>query len=177
MKQRLTTPTLRALLGTPAAAGLLGACSSVPERNASLEAARAAITAGPSEALLQRHAQPELRKAVATLAQADAAHQAREDKVEIEHLVYMAARQLDLAQETSAAREAESVVAKASTERDALRLALRTAEADAVRQQLASSEEKGARKAPRWPRLAVMPLPNAASAPRVMRASVIWKPS
>jgi outer membrane protein OmpA-like peptidoglycan-associated protein len=81
--------------------------------------------------------------AVATLARADAAHQARDDQADIEHLAYMAARQLTLAQETSAAREAESVVEKASAERDALRLALRTAEADAVRRQLATSEEKG----------------------------------
>lgn len=143
MKQRLNLPTTRALLGALAAAGLLGACSSVPERNASLEAARAAISAGQSDTLLQRHAQPELRQAVAALARADAAHQARDDQADIEHLAYMAARQLTLAQETSAAREAESVVEKASAERDALRLALRTAEADAVRRQLAASEEKG----------------------------------
>jgi outer membrane protein OmpA-like peptidoglycan-associated protein len=111
-----------------------------------LEEARAAVATAGSESLLQRHAGVEMRAAVTALERADAAHKAGADAAEVEHLAYLASRRVVVARETSAAREAESVVEGARVERDAMRLALRTADADAAQRQLAASQQQGAAK-------------------------------
>ena len=122
-------PTARCagLLTTLSLATLLVACESVPDRNMRLEEARAAVSTARSESLLQRHADVEMRAAVTALERADAAHKAGADAADVEHLAYLASRRVVVARETSAAREAESVVEGARVERDAMRLALRTA--------------------------------------------------
>lgn len=141
-------PTARCagLLTVLSMAALLVACESVPDRNMRLEEARAAVATARSESLLQRHAGVEMRAAVTALERADAAHKAGADAADVEHLAYLASRRVVVARETSAAREAESVVEGARVERDAMRLALRTAEADAAQRQLAASQQQGAAK-------------------------------
>lgn len=123
-----------------ATAALLGACGSLPERNGRLEDARSELAAARGDSLLQRHAGDELRAAGAALAQADAAHAAGAETAEVDHLAYMATRRLALAREIRDARAAEAVVEGASAERDRLRLALRTAEADEAQRRLASEQ-------------------------------------
>jgi outer membrane protein OmpA-like peptidoglycan-associated protein len=141
-------PTVRCagLLTALSLAALLVACQSVPDRNMRLEEARAAVSTARSETLLQRHAAVEMRAAGTALERADAAQKAGADAAEVEHLAYLASRRVVVARETSAAREAESVVEGARVERDAMRLALRTAEADAAQRQLAASQQQGAAK-------------------------------
>jgi outer membrane protein OmpA-like peptidoglycan-associated protein len=141
-------PTARCagLLTALSLATLLVACESVPDRNMRLEEARAAVSTARSESLLQRHADVEMRAAVTALERADAAHKAGADDADVEHLAYLASRRVVVARETSAAREAESVVEGARVERDAMRLALRTAEADAAQSQLSASQQQGAAK-------------------------------
>lgn len=144
----MVRPTARCagLLTALSLAALLVACESMPDRNMRLEEARAAVTTAGSESLLQRHAAVEMRAAVTALERADAAHKAGANAADVEHLAYMASRRVVVARETSAAREAESVVEGARVERDAMRLALRTAEADAAQRQLAASQLQGAAK-------------------------------
>jgi outer membrane protein OmpA-like peptidoglycan-associated protein len=144
----IARPTARCagLLTALSLAALLVACQSVPDRNMRLEEARAAVATARSETLLQRHAGVEMRAAVTALERADAAQKAGADAAEVEHLAYLASRRVVVARETSAAREAESVVEGARVERDAMRLALRTAEADAAQRQLAASQQQGAAK-------------------------------
>lgn len=131
------------LLTTLALASLLAACATAPDRSARLDEARAAMAAAQLDSRLQRHSATELRSASAALERANAAHAARADAAEVDHLAYMASRRVVVARETSDAREAEALVAGASVERDALRLALRTAEADNAQRQLASAEKRG----------------------------------
>lgn len=141
-------PTARCagLLTALSLAALLVACESMPDRNMRLEEARAAVTTARTESLLQRHASVEMRAAETALERADVAHKAGADAADVEHLAYLASRRVVVARETSAAREAESVVEGARVERDAMRLALRTAEADAAQRQLAASQQQGAAK-------------------------------
>ena len=126
-----------------AAAALLMACESVPERNGRLEDARSELATARGDTLLQRHAGDELRAAAAALAQADAARAAGAETAEVDHLAYLASRRVVLARETSDARAAEAVVEGARAERDRLRLALRTAEADEAQRRLASEQQQG----------------------------------
>jgi outer membrane protein OmpA-like peptidoglycan-associated protein len=141
----LAPVTLRrpGLLTAVAMASLLVACASVPDRSARLEEARAAVAAAQVDSQLQRHSAMEMRSASAALERANVAHAAKADAAEVDHLAYMASRKVVVARETSAAREAEALVAGASLERDALRLALRTAEADSARRQLVTAEQRG----------------------------------
>ncbi len=142
------TPPARCagLITALAMAALLVACESVPDRNARLEEARASVAAASSETLLQRHAAVEMRAAVTALERADAARAAGADAADVDHLAYLASRKVVVVRETSAAREAESIVEGAKVERDRLRLALRTAEADAAQRQLAISQQQGTMK-------------------------------
>ncbi len=134
------------LCSTLALASLLLACESVPERNGRLEDARADLAMARNDALLQRHAAEELRAATAALERADAARTAGAAVADVDHLAYLAGRKVVLARETSNARSAEAVVEGARVERESLRLALRTAEADEAQRRLAASQQQGVAK-------------------------------
>lgn len=143
--QTARPPTARAgfLITALALASWLVACETVPDRSARLEEARASVAEARSETLLQRHAGEEMRAAVAALERADAARTAGAAPADVDHLAYLVSRKLVIVRETSAAREAEAIVEGARVERDQLRLALRTAEADAAQRQLAASRAQG----------------------------------
>jgi outer membrane protein OmpA-like peptidoglycan-associated protein len=130
-----------ALASLAAAVLLLAACSSVPDRNAALDAAKASHATAQSAAPVNQLAADELRRATEALRRAEAAHAARADVASVNHLAYLAAQRVAIAQATAESRTAQAVVAGASAERDRMRLALRTAEADATRSQLAASEQ------------------------------------
>ena len=131
------------LCSTLALAALLMACETVPDRNARLEDARTELAAARNDAQVQRHAAEEMRAASAALERADAARNAGAASADVDHLAYLASRRVDLARETGSARAAEAVVEGARTERDRLRLALRTAEADEAQRRLASAQQQG----------------------------------
>lgn len=129
-----------------AAVAALAACSSVPDRNLALDQARARHATVRSDATVTTHAADELKRADAALRAAEAAQAKSADRAEVDHLAYLANQRVTIAQETAIGRSAQAVTAGAAAERDRLRLALRTAEADTAKRDLAASELTGARK-------------------------------
>jgi outer membrane protein OmpA-like peptidoglycan-associated protein len=129
-------------LSTLSAALFMGACSSVPERNAALEEARSRLGSAQADPQVQKHAADEMRRASVALQRADAAHAARQPREEVDHLAYLSSRRVTLAQETSATRQAQTVVEGARAERDAMLLTLRTQEADEAQRRLAGAERR-----------------------------------
>lgn len=125
-----------------AAAAALAACSSVPERHLALEEARSRLNTAQADRQVQQHAGDEMRLAVTALQRADAAHAAGQPSDEVDHLAYLTARRVALAQEVSATRQAQTTVEGARAERDAMLLTLRTQEADEAQRKLATSERK-----------------------------------
>jgi outer membrane protein OmpA-like peptidoglycan-associated protein len=120
---------------------VLGACASVPERNVALDQARsrlAAVKAQPQTAAL---AADELTQATEALRVAEAARAAGDSLSRVDHLAYLAKQRTVIAEETANSRAAQAVTASAATERDRLRLAMRTREADAAQGKLAASEQ------------------------------------
>lgn len=134
------------LLTLIALTATLAACSSVPDRNSDLDRARGRFNVAQRDAQVQTLAPEELKQASATLDKAQVAFDKREPKATVDHLSYMTAQRVVIAQETASSRAAQAVTASAAAERDKLRLAQRTAEVDSAREKLAISEQSNARK-------------------------------
>ncbi len=111
----------------------LVACSSTPDRNASLERARQAVDGARSNAAVAERAPLELDRATNFLREADATWAANGDESRVAHLSYLATRQAALAEETAKLRGAEAAVQAATKERDQVVLRSREREAVAAR--------------------------------------------
>jgi outer membrane protein OmpA-like peptidoglycan-associated protein len=131
-------------LATLAAA--LTACGTMPDRNAALDQARSRFNAAQSDPQVSTLAPDELKRAGEALRVAEEARRSGAATPTIDHLAYMTGQRVTIAQETASGKAAQSVVAGAAAERDKMRLAVRTAEADASQQQLALSQQSNARK-------------------------------
>jgi outer membrane protein OmpA-like peptidoglycan-associated protein len=129
------------LLAVVAAAAMLAAgCSSTPDTNMRLEEARGAMRTAQADPAVRDGAPAELKRAADSLALANAAFAAREDASTVEHLAYLARQRVGLAQQVGERRSADADVARAGAERDKLRLAARTAEADAAQRSAANAQ-------------------------------------
>ena len=124
----------------------LGACSSMPERNSDLDRAQGLLRAAQNDAQVAQLAPDELKQASDTLVMAEKAWSDNEPKSKVDHLAYMGAQRVVVAQESASSRASQAVIAGAAAERDRMRLQQRTAEADRARQQLASAEQSNANK-------------------------------
>ncbi|HEY0856915.1 MAG TPA: OmpA family protein [Albitalea sp.] len=129
------------------AAATLAACSSVPDRNTALEQARTRVTAAQGNPQVASLAPEELKRATESLRVADKAWTDGGKTATIDHLAYMTVQRVAIAQETASSRASQAVTAGAAAERDKMRLAQRTNEADAAQRQLAASQQSNARKA------------------------------
>lgn len=143
--------TLRQTTLAVIAAAALAACSSMPAGNVRLDQARSDYRGLQGDPLTQRLAPAELRQAGDALALAEAAQNRREDEAQVDQLAYVARQRVALAREAAARKSAEETVAEASAERDRLRLAARTREADAsartaavANREAASSQQQAA---------------------------------
>lgn len=139
-------PQARTLQRTALALALiaLGACSSMPERNAALDQARARLDAARMQPAVTTHAAEELARATVAVNAAEQARQRGDKLGEIDHLAYLASQRVTLAQEAATARAAQAVTASAAGERDRMRLELRTREADLAQRQLAAAQQSNA---------------------------------
>lgn len=124
----------------------LGACSAMPDRNSDLDRAQNQLQLAQRDAKVAQLAPEELKQASDTLHLAQKAWQANEPKSTVDHLAYMTSQRVVVAKKSASSRSSQAVIASASSERDRMRLDLRTAEVDKTRQQLASSEQSNARK-------------------------------
>jgi len=120
----------------------LAACSSVPERNSALDQSRERVVAARSDPQVSALAADELRDAEASVSRAEQAWTAGTRKDTVDHLAYLADQRILIARETAAGRAAQAVTAGAAAERDRMRLAERTAEADNTRRALIASEQR-----------------------------------
>lgn len=134
------------LLTLIALTATLAACSTVPERNSDLDRARGRFNMAQRDAQVVTLAPEELNLARTTMDQAQNAWDKGQPKATVDHLAYMTAQRVIVAQETASSRASQAITASAAAERDKLRLAQRTAEADLARQQLAASERSNAQK-------------------------------
>ncbi len=129
-----------------ALATALAACSSIPDRNSALEQARARVSAAQSDPQVMTLAPEELKRATESLRNAEQAWTAGAKPGTVDHLAYMTGQRVTIAQDTASSLASQAITASAAAERDRMRLALRTAEADAAQRQLATSRESDAQK-------------------------------
>jgi outer membrane protein OmpA-like peptidoglycan-associated protein len=132
------------LLVALGALGALGACSTVPDRNVALDNAQSRYNAAQAQTQVATLAPEELKRASEALRVAEQAKANGESPATVDHLAYLASQRVGIAQDTAASRAAEAVTAGAAAERDRMRLALRTQEAETAQRQLASSQQANA---------------------------------
>ncbi len=118
----------------------LAGCSATPDRNARLDNARNSYRDAQSDPQVVNLAALELKEAGDALAKANAASNQRQDPASVDHLAYLAQRRVAIAQETAKRKGAEATVSQADAERDKIRLAARTEEADKSQRQVQDSE-------------------------------------
>lgn len=136
----------RILLLSTLAAATLAACSSVPDRSSALDQARASVRSAQADPRITALAPEEMKRAADSLGAAEKAWTAQVAPATVNHLSYMTVQRVVIAQETATSRASQAVTAGAAAERDKMRLAQRTNEADAAKQQLAVAEQSNTRK-------------------------------
>ncbi|MBW8329753.1 MAG: OmpA family protein [Thiobacillus sp.] len=122
------------------AAAMLAGCSTMPSQNTALEEARSVYSSARTNPQVTSLAPLELQKAGESLNKADAALSKGEGDATVNQLAYITKQQVAIAQETAKRKAAEQAVVNASAQRDQVRLAARTAEADAAKRQVARSQ-------------------------------------
>jgi outer membrane protein OmpA-like peptidoglycan-associated protein len=108
----------------------LGACSSVPRTTSLLDQTRSDYRAAQSNPGVARYAPLEMKQADEAMGQANAASDHADSAEKIDKLAYLAKQKIALTQEVAKQKAAEADVAASAKERDQMRLAQRTNEAD-----------------------------------------------
>ena len=120
----------------------LAACGSVPIDNVALKEAQNNYRLAQANPQTQSLAAAELRVAGEALAKAEAAQARGEPMAQVNQLSYLARQYVSLARETGNRKGAEAEVAAAGAERDQMRLAARTREADNATRAAASATQQ-----------------------------------
>lgn len=126
---------LRSLRALPLAlltAAVLSACGGMPPGNANLDAARADFKQLQADPQAEAYAGIQLKQATDALQNAEAAFNRSDDNMVVDQLAYLSKQRTALAQEAIQRKAAEMSVSLSATERDQMRLAARTREADAA---------------------------------------------
>lgn len=134
------------LIALTAIAATLTACGTTREPNTALEQARQGVKLAQGDTQVMALAPDELKLAQDALAAADRTWAEGGTLSAVDHLAYMTAQRVVIAQETASRKASDAVVAGAASERDQTRLALRTQEADAAQQKLALAQQSNAQK-------------------------------
>jgi outer membrane protein OmpA-like peptidoglycan-associated protein len=117
----------------------LGACASMPQPNAALENARAAVQSAEADPNVNKYAPLDLDLARKNLGFAEDAY-AHHHETEIAQPAYLATQDARLAQAHAAAKADDARVAAGQTERDQIMLAARTREAENAKASAANSQ-------------------------------------
>jgi len=131
------------------AAAMLAGCSTMPPKNTALEEARSVYSSARTNPQVTRLAPLELQKAGESLNKADAALSKGDSDATVNQLAYLTKQQVAIAQETAKRKAAEQAVIDASAQRDQVRLAARTAEADAAKRQAVIAQQSAKEQAER----------------------------
>jgi outer membrane protein OmpA-like peptidoglycan-associated protein len=136
MKNLLSTPTLLVI------ALIASACSSMPTTTSLLDQARGDYMAASRDPNVINYAPLQLKQSGEALAQADAAAGHNDSAEAIDKLAYVAKQKIALAQEVAKQKTAEADIAASGKERDRIRLAQRTNEADRANQDAEQSRRE-----------------------------------
>jgi outer membrane protein OmpA-like peptidoglycan-associated protein len=117
----------------------LGACASMPQPNAALENARAAVQRAESDPNVNKYAPLDLDRARKELSVAEDAALHHHD-ADVDQPAYLATQNARLAQAHAAAKADDARVAAGQTERDQIMLAARTREAQNAKSLAANSQ-------------------------------------
>lgn len=120
---------------------VLAGCAA-PDRNPRLDDARNSYSEAQSNPQVVNLAALELKQADDALAKANDAWTQRKDPATVDHLAYVAQQRVAIAQETAKRKAAEAAVSQSEAERDKIRLASRTVEADKSQRQALSAEAR-----------------------------------
>jgi outer membrane protein OmpA-like peptidoglycan-associated protein len=118
----------------------LGACASMPQPNAALENARAAVQTAEADPNVQRYSALDLEAAKRDLAIAEDANLHHKD-AEVNQPAYLALQNARLAQAHAAAKADDARVAAGQAERDQIMLAARTREANNAKMAAANANQ------------------------------------
>jgi outer membrane protein OmpA-like peptidoglycan-associated protein len=116
----------------------LGACATMPQPNAALETARAAVQTAETDPNVNKYAPLDLDRARKDLSIAEDASLHHKD-AEVDQPAYLATQNARLAQAHAATKADDARVAAGQIERDQIRLAARTHEADNAKQSAANA--------------------------------------
>ncbi len=116
----------------------LGACASMPQPNAALERARAAVQTAEADPNVNKYAALDLDQARKDLSIAEEANLHHRD-AEVDQPAYLATQNARIAQAHAAAKADDARVAAGQTERDQIMLAARTREAENAKSAAANS--------------------------------------
>jgi outer membrane protein OmpA-like peptidoglycan-associated protein len=118
----------------------LGACASMPQPNAALENARAAVQTAEADPNVQRYSALDLEAAKKDLAIAEDANLHHKD-AEVNQPAYLALQNARLAQAHAAAKADDARIAAGQAERDQIMLAARTREANNANRAAANANQ------------------------------------
>jgi outer membrane protein OmpA-like peptidoglycan-associated protein len=136
---RMTIMNAKLLTGLGLALAL-GACASMPQPNAALENARAAVQTAEADPNVQRYSALDLEAAKKDLAIAEDANVHHKD-AEVNQPAYLALQNARLAQAHAAAKADDARVAAGQAERDQIMLAARTREASNANRAAANANQ------------------------------------
>lgn len=136
---------MKTLISIIAVIGALGACSTVPQRNASLEQARLAVSQAQNDPKIVQNAPVDLKRAQDTLRAAEFIWRDSPRDDRIDHLSYLAIQRSAIARENAGIKHAELAVEQTNRDRERLLLQARTREAEEARRQIAASRSEAER--------------------------------
>ena len=116
-----------------AALALTAACATAPQVDPQVQAAQAAYTSARANADVQKYASEELDHAQQLLGAAQSALESHDKQDKVDHLAYLANQSAQTAVALGEAKAAEQKVKDAAAERERIRLAARTREAEAAK--------------------------------------------
>ena len=163
MQKKNFTPALLVL------AAFVAACSSAPTSTSLLEQSRSDFIAAQNNPRVSTYAPLEFKQAGDALEQANAAASRKESASRVDKLAYLARQKIATAQEIAKQKAAEAEIAGAGQQRDQLRLAQRTQEADQAKS-AAQEAQRQAQAAQRQAQAAQMQASNAEAATRDAQA-------
>jgi outer membrane protein OmpA-like peptidoglycan-associated protein len=121
---------------------VLAGCNTLPANNAALDKARSDVKLAQDNAQTRELAPDELRRASDALVKANQSFARSDEREQVDHWAYMAGQRAAIAQEVTRQKVAEQAVAGADAQRDKLRLAARTSEADTAQRNAQSAQRE-----------------------------------
>lgn len=122
-------------------AAALAACGSVPRTTGLLDQTRIDYRAAQNNPSVARYAPLEMKQAGEAMDLANVASEKSESAEKIDKLAYLAKQEIALTQEAAKLKAAEADIATSAKERDQLRLAQRTNEADKAKSESAQATQ------------------------------------